>query len=96
MSRPQVLVVGCGAMEYVQQVRQGVLPISAQAGSMALDIARGADTEIEELTGHIVCEADRLHLPVPACRTVFRLAKGLAFAARRRSSLPTTTETTRP
>lgn len=82
-------------MEYVQQVRQGVLPVSGHAGSMALDIARGADTEIEELTGYIVREADRLGLPVPACRTVFRLAKGLEFAARRRHSIPTQTETTR-
>lgn len=83
-------------MEYVHQVRQGVLPVSAHAGSMALDIARGADTEIEELTGYIVREADRLGLPVPACRTVFRLAKGLEFAARLRHPIPTQTETTRP
>jgi 2-dehydropantoate 2-reductase len=83
-------------MEYVQQVREGVLPVSAHAGSMALDIARGADTEIEELTGFIVREADRLGLPVPACRTVFRLAKGLEFAARQRHSISTQTETTRP
>lgn len=83
-------------MEFVHQVRQGVLPVSAHAGSMALDIARGADTEIEELTGYIVREADRLGLPVPACRTVFRLAKGLEFAARLRHSFPTQTETTRP
>jgi 2-dehydropantoate 2-reductase len=82
-------------MEYVHQVRLGVLPISAHAGSMALDIARGADTEIEELTGYIVREADRLGLPVPACRTVFQLAKGLEFAARRRPSSSTQTETTR-
>ena len=83
-------------MEYVHQVRQGVLPVSAHAGSMALDIARGADTEVEELTGYIVREADRLGLPVPACRTVFRLAKGLEFAARLRHPIPTQTETTRP
>jgi 2-dehydropantoate 2-reductase len=83
-------------MEYVQQVRQGLLPVSAHAGSMALDIARGADTEIEELTGYIVREADRLGVPVPACRTVLRLCKGLEFAARLRHSIPTKTETTTP
>ncbi len=82
-------------MEYVHRVRQGELPVSAHAGSMALDIARGADTEIEELTGYIVRKADRLGLPVPACRTVFRLAKGLEFAARLRHPISTQTETTR-
>ncbi len=89
---------GCFAfdpMEYVHRVRQGALPVSARAGSMALDIARGADTEIEELTGYIVREADRLGPPVPACRTVSRLAKGLEFAARLRHPIPTQTETTR-
>lgn len=83
-------------MEYVRQVRQGLLPVSAHAGSMALDIARGADTEIEELTGYMVREADRLGVPVPACRTVFRLCKGLEFAARLRHSIPTKTEITTP
>jgi len=83
-------------MEYVHQVRQGLMPVSAHAGSMALDISRGADTEIEELTGYIVREADRLGLPVPVCRAVFRLAKGLEFAARLRHSIPTQTETTTP
>ena len=82
-------------MEYVQQVRQGLVPVSSHAGSMAQDMERGADTEIEELTGFIVREADRLGLPAPACRTVFRLTKGLEFAARRRHSIPTQTETTR-
>ncbi len=96
--RAVVLAVGgrfaFDPMEYVHQVREGLMPVSAHAGSMALDIARGADTEIEELTGYIVREADRLGLPVPACRAVFRLAKGLEFAARLRHSMPTKTETT--
>lgn len=82
-------------MEYVHQVRSGAMPMSAHAGSMALDIARGADTEIEELTGYVVREGERLGVPVPACRTVFRLAKGLEFAARRRHPLSTPPETPR-
>jgi len=83
-------------MEYVQQVRQGALPVTAHAGSMALDIARGADTEIEELTGYIVREVERLRVSVPACRAVFRLAKGLEFAARQRSAVPTKPQTEKP
>lgn len=71
-------------MEFVEKVRAGEIPLSKHAGSMALDIARGAPTEIDELTGFIVREGDRLGVPVPACRTVYRLAKGLEAASARR------------
>lgn len=71
-------------MEFVEKVRAGEVPLSKHAGSMALDIARGAPTEIDELTGFIVSEGDRLGVPVPACRTVYRLAKGLEAASARR------------
>lgn len=67
-------------MDFVRQVRSGAQPMSMHAGSMALDIRRGAPTEIEELTGFIVREAQRLNLPVPVCRTVYRLVKGLERA----------------
>ncbi len=67
-------------MDFVQQVRSGALPMSRHAGSMALDIQRGAATEIDELTGYIVREGERLKLPVPVCRTVYRLVKGLERA----------------
>ena len=67
-------------MDFVQQVRSGALPMSKHAGSMALDIQRGAPTEIEELTGFVVREGQRLHLPVPICKTVYRLVKGLEKA----------------
>jgi 2-dehydropantoate 2-reductase len=70
-------------MEFVKKVRTGALPMSKHAGSMALDIARGAPTEIDELTGYVVREAERLGVPVPACRTVYRLVKGLELAAAR-------------
>jgi 2-dehydropantoate 2-reductase len=67
-------------MEYVRQVRAGTMPMSRHGGSMALDMARGAPSEIDELTGYIVREADRLGIAVPICRTMFRLVKGLELA----------------
>lgn len=73
-------------MEFVHKVRAGAVPRSRHAGSMALDIARGAETEIDELTGWIVRQGEQLGIPVPACRTVTRLVKGLEYAARERHS----------
>jgi 2-dehydropantoate 2-reductase len=71
-------------MEFVAKVRAGEISLSTHAGSMALDIARGAPTEIDELTGFIVREGERLKLPVSTCKTVYRLVKGLERAALRR------------
>ncbi len=70
-------------MGFVHKVRSGAVPLSRHAGSMALDIARGGPTEIEELTGFVVREGARLGVAVPACRTVYRLVKGLELAAAR-------------
>ncbi len=67
-------------MDFVQQVRSGAVPMSKHAGSMALDIQRGAPTEIEELTGFVVREGQRLNLPVPICKTIYGLVKGLEKA----------------
>jgi 2-dehydropantoate 2-reductase len=67
-------------------VRSGAAPISKHAGSMALDIARGAPTEIDELTGFIVAEGERLGIPVPVSKTVYRLVKGLEIAAAHKRS----------
>ncbi len=75
-------------MEFVEKVRIGEIPLSKHAGSMALDIARGAPTEIDELTGFIVREGERLKVPVPNCTAVYRLVKGLELAAQRRLSNP--------
>jgi 2-dehydropantoate 2-reductase len=71
-------------MEFVKKVRTGELPMSKHAGSMALDIARGAPTEIDELTGYVVAQAERLGVAVPACKTVYRLVKGLEWPPRER------------
>jgi 2-dehydropantoate 2-reductase len=75
-------------MEFVEKVRIGEIPLSKHAGSMALDIARGAPTEIDELTGFVVREGERLKVPVPNCTAVYRLVKGLELAAQRRVSNP--------
>ena len=75
-------------MEFVTRVRAGEIPLSKHAGSMALDILRGAPTEIDELTGFIVREGERLNVPVATCKTVYRLVKGLELAALRRVAKP--------
>ena len=75
-------------MDFVDKVRSGRIPMSRHAGSMALDIARGAPTEIDELTGFIVREGKRLKVPVPNCIAVYRLVKGLELAAQRRVTNP--------
>ena len=75
-------------MEFVEKVRSGEIPLSKHAGSMALDIARGAPTEIDELTGFIVREGERLGVPVANCQAVYRLVKGLELAAQRRVANP--------
>ena len=68
-------------MDFVAKVRAGEVPIYKHAGSMALDIARGQPTEIDELTGFIVRESERLGIPTPNCKAVYRLVKGLERAA---------------
>jgi 2-dehydropantoate 2-reductase len=71
-------------MDYADKIRAGQIPLSRHAGSMALDIERGVPTEIDELTGFIVREGERLKIAVPNCKAVYRLVKGLELAATRR------------
>ena len=75
--------LGSDPLDYVRKVRSGAAPMSRHAGSMALDMARGAPTEIDELTGFVVREGDRLGIPVPICRTVYGLVKGMELARMR-------------
>ena len=75
-------------MEFVAKLRSGELPMSQHAGSMALDIAHGQPTEIDELTGFIVHEGERLNVPVPNCKAVYRLVKGLELAGAARAAKP--------
>jgi 2-dehydropantoate 2-reductase len=71
--------------DFVKKVRSGAIPLSKHAGSMALDIARGAPTEIDELTGFVVREAEKRGIAVPNCKAVYRLVKGLELAAANRA-----------
>ncbi|MGA7251391.1 MAG: 2-dehydropantoate 2-reductase, partial [Pseudolabrys sp.] len=71
-------------MDHVEKIRTGQIARSRHAGSMALDIERGVPTEIDELTGFIVREGERLKIPVPNCKVVYRLVKGLELASTRR------------
>ena len=71
-----------------RDTRFGAVGSGNHAGSMALDIARGIPTEIDELTGFIVREGERLKLPVPNCKAVYRLLKDLEIAAQKRVANP--------
>jgi len=51
---------------------------------VALDIARGVPTEIDEMIGFIARQGERLNMPVPNCRAVYRLVKGLELATQSR------------
>jgi 2-dehydropantoate 2-reductase len=66
----------------VKKIRAGEAPLTRHAGSMAQDIEAGRDTELEAMTGYIVRKARELGVPVPATESVYRLAKGVEYAAR--------------
>lgn len=68
-------------MQFVGKTRAGGLPLTQHAGSMALDIAAGRETELEGLTGYMVRKARELGVPVPVTESVYRLAKGVEYAA---------------
>jgi 2-dehydropantoate 2-reductase len=53
----------------------------AHVGSMKQDIDRGRTTEIDTLTGAVIAEGDRLGIPVPVSRTVYRLVKAVEARA---------------
>ncbi|MSQ71482.1 MAG: ketopantoate reductase family protein [Betaproteobacteria bacterium] len=69
-------------MHLVKKTRAGELPITKHASSMALDVAAGLDTEIEAITGYMVRTAKALGVAVPVTETVYRLAKGVEYAAK--------------
>ncbi len=73
-------------MQMVKKTRAGELPLTTHAGSMATDIAAGRETELEAMTGYLVRQARTLGVPVPVTETVYRLAKGVEYAARARRS----------
>jgi 2-dehydropantoate 2-reductase len=69
-------------MYLVKKFRSGELPLSKHAGSMAQDIEAGRETELEAMTGYILRKAKELGVPVPVTETVYRMARGVEYAAR--------------
>ena len=69
-------------MYLVKKFRSGELPLSKHAGSMAQDLEAGRETELEAMTGYVVRKAKELGVPVPVTESVYRMAKGVEYAAR--------------
>lgn len=71
-------------MAFVKKTRSGELAITKHGGSMAQDIAARRETEIDGLTGYLVGKAKEVNVPVPTCEAIYRIMKGLDYAARNR------------
>jgi len=69
-------------MFLVKKIRAGESPLTRHAGSMAQDIEAGRETELEAMTGYVVRKAKELGVPVPVTESVYRMAKGVEYAAR--------------
>jgi 2-dehydropantoate 2-reductase len=69
-------------MYLVKKTRSGESPLTEHAGSMAQDLEAGRETELEAMTGYIVRKAKELGVPVPVTESVYRMAKGVEYAAR--------------
>jgi 2-dehydropantoate 2-reductase len=69
-------------MYLVKKFRSGEVPLSKHAGSMAQDLEAGRETELEAMTGYIVKKAKELGVPVPVTESVYRMGKGVEYAAR--------------
>jgi 2-dehydropantoate 2-reductase len=71
-------------MYLVKNMRTGEAPLTKHAGSMAQDIEAGRETELEAMTGYVLRKAKELGVPVPVTESVYRMAKGVEYAARAR------------
>ena len=69
-------------MYLVKKIRAGESPLTKHAGSMAQDLEAGRETELEAMTGYVVRKAKELGVPVPVTESVYRMAKGVEYAAR--------------
>ncbi|HEX9192851.1 MAG TPA: ketopantoate reductase C-terminal domain-containing protein [Burkholderiales bacterium] len=69
-------------MYLVKKIRSGESPLTKHAGSMAQDLEAGRETELEAMTGYLVKKAKELGVPVPVTESVYRMAKGVEYAAR--------------
>ena len=68
----------------VRKMRSGEVPLVKHAGSMAQDIEAGRETELEAMTGYVVRKAKEFGVPVPVTESVYRMAKGVEYAAKAR------------
>ena len=75
-------------MYLVKKIRAREAPLTKHAGSMALDLEAGRETELEAMTGYVVKKAKELGVPVPVTESVYRLAKGVEYAARAKRKAP--------
>src|SRR5437879_2208856 len=69
-------------MYLVKKTRAGESPLTQHAGSMAQDLEAGRETELEAMTGYVVRKAKELGVPVPVTESVYRMARGVEYAAR--------------
>jgi len=69
-------------MYLVKKIRSGEAPLTKHGGSMAQDLEAGRETELEAMTGYVVRKAKELGVPVPVTETVYRMAKGVEYAAK--------------
>jgi len=69
-------------MYLVKKIREGKAPLTRHAGSMAQDIEAGRETELEAMTGYVVKKAKEFGVPVPVTESVYRIAKGVEYAAK--------------
>jgi len=74
-------------MYLVKKIRAGEAPLSKHCGSMAQDIEAGRETELEAMTGYVVRKAKELGVPVPVTESVYRMAKGVEYAAKAKSEV---------
>ncbi|MCX7153191.1 MAG: hypothetical protein NT115_11885 [Proteobacteria bacterium] len=77
----QGIALSFDPMHIVKRTRSGEMALTSHAGSMAQDVAAGRETEIEAMTGYMVRKAKALGVAVPVTETVYRLAKGVEYAA---------------
>lgn len=69
-------------MYLVKKIRSGESLLTKHAGSMAQDIEAGRETELEGMTGYVVRKAREVGVPVPVTESVYRMAKGVEYAAK--------------